>query len=223
MTFQEQLQSAQRRLKKVQAALAKTLLFEEGKRCDLAYEQAFDFAYEAEKLTLLARIIPAFTGHPKAKERMGTQISKVIPISIELTPEGWFKMVIPTLLPRKGRGNQDYIQENLYPAMKRFVEARPPSHFEKSVIVFRHVYDYERPDRLLRDHDNIELNAVVNAVAFYLLPSDAPMHLDHFYCTAPGEASCTEVYLVPREDFKRFYLALKAGEIGAPEVKIDPQ
>ena len=155
MTFQEQLQAAQRRLKKVQAALAKTLLFEEGKRYAFAYEQAFDFAYEAEQLTLLARVMPAYTGHPKARERMDAQIAKAISISVELTSEGWFKMVIPALLPRKERGNQDYIQENLYPAMKRFVEARPPIHFEKSVIVFRHVYNYQRPERLLRDHDNI--------------------------------------------------------------------
>ena len=132
MTFQEQLQAAQRRLKKVQAALAKTLLFEEGKRYDLAYEQAFDFAYEAEKLTMLARVIPAFTGHPRAKERMEAQIAKTIPISIELTPEGWFKIIIPALLPRKERGNQDYIQENLYPAMKRFVEGERPSTSRKA-------------------------------------------------------------------------------------------
>jgi len=222
MTFKEQLQAAQRRLKKVQAALAKTLLFEEGKRYDLAYEQAFDFAYEAEKLTLLARAMPAHTGHPKAKERVEAQIAKAITISIELTPEGWFKMVIPALLPRKERGNQDYIQENLYPAMKRFVEARPPIHFEKSVIVFRHVYDYERPDWLLRDHDNIELNAVVNVIALYHLRSDGPKWLEHYYCAARGEADATEVYLVPQDDFDIFRVALKSGELDAPESKITP-
>ena len=220
MTFQEQLMAAQRRLKKAQAALVKTLLFEEGKRYDLAYEQAFDFAYEAEKLTLLARVIPAYTGHPRARERMEAQVTKAIPISIELTPEGWFKMVIPALMPRKERGNQDYIQENLYPAMKRFVEARPPIHFEKSVIVFRHVYNYERPERLLRDHDNIELNAVVNVVALYLLRSDSPQYLEHYYCAARGEADATEVYLVPQDDFDIFLVALKSEKIGTPEVKI---
>ena len=90
MTFKDQLLAAQRRLKKVQASFAKTLLFEKGKRYDLAYEQAFDFAYEAEKLTLLARVIPAYTGHPRFKERMEAQVAKAIPISIDLTPEGWF-------------------------------------------------------------------------------------------------------------------------------------
>ena len=55
MTFKEQLQSAQRQLTKLQDALLFIFLFEDGKRYDLAYEKAFDFAYESEKLTLLAR------------------------------------------------------------------------------------------------------------------------------------------------------------------------
>ena len=78
MTFQEQLQAAQRRLKRVQAALAKTLLFEEGKSRDLAYEQSFDFAYEAEKLTLLARDLPDCSGHPEAKKMLDALLENVI-------------------------------------------------------------------------------------------------------------------------------------------------
>jgi hypothetical protein len=206
----------------MQDALSLTLLFEKGKRYDLAYDKAFDFAYEAEQLTLLAREIPAYTGHPKARERMDAQVARVIPISIKLTPEGWLKIVIPALLPRKERGNQDYIRDNLYPAMERFIKARPPFHFPKSVIVFRHVYNYERPERLYRDHDNIELNAVVNAVALYLLRSDGPQYLEHYYCAARGEADSTEVYLVPQDDFDRFRVALKSGELDPPESKITP-
>ena len=222
MTFQEQLQAAQRRLKRVQAALAKTLLFEEGRRYDLAYEQAFDFANESEKLTLLARDLPAYSGHPEAKKDLDALLENVIPISIALTPEGWFKMVIPALLPRKERGNTDYIQLSLYPAMKRFRESGPPIYFPPSVIIFRHVYNHQRPERYFRDHDNIELNAVVNVIALYLLPSDKPKWLEHYYCAARGEADATEVYLVPRDDFDRFRVALKSGELDAPESKTTP-
>jgi len=222
MTFKEQLQSAQRRLKNMQDTLSLMLLFEDGKRYDLAYEKAFDFAYESEKLTLLAREIPAYTGHPGAKERMDAQVAKAIPISIELTSEGWIKMVIPALLPRKERGNQEYIRDNLYPAMKRFMEKRPPVRFPKSVIIFRHVYNRQRPERLYRDHDNIELNAVVNVIALYLLRSDGPQHLEHYYCAACGESDSTEVYLVPQDDFDRFRVALKSGELDVPESKITP-
>ena len=75
ITFKEQLQAAQRQLTKLQDALSLMLLFEDGKRYDLAYDKAFEFAYESEKLTLLAREIPAYTGHPGAKERIGAQVT----------------------------------------------------------------------------------------------------------------------------------------------------
>ena len=218
MTFQEQLEAAQRRLKKVQGALDLTLLLEKRERYDSAYDQAFDFAYEAEQLTLLARVMPAYTGHPRFKERMEAQVADAIPITVELTPEGWLKVVIPALLPRKERGNTNYIFQNLYPAMKRFTQDRPPFHFPKSVIVFQHVYNYQRPERWLRDHDNIELNEVVDAVVFYLLPDDSPKYLEHYYCAGRGEADVTEVYLVPQDDFDRFRVALKSGRFGASPI-----
>ena len=84
------------------------------------------------------------------------------------------------------------------------------------------MYNYQRPERLLRDHDNIELNAVVNVVAFYLLCSDSPQYLEHYYCAARGEADATEVYLVPQDDFDIFRVALKSGKIDPPGSKIAP-
>jgi len=222
MHFQDLLSSAQRRLKRVQSALSLTLLLEKSGQLEAAYEEAFRFAYESEALTLLARAMPAATGRPKARERMDAQIVETLSIAAELTPEGWFKLAIPALLPRKEHGSQDYIRQNLYPAVRRFVEGRPPLRFGKSVIVFRHVYDRERPERQFRDHDNIELNAVVNVLALYLLPSDGPKWLEHYYCAARGESDSTEIYLVPQEDFDRFRAALKSGELDAPESGIAP-
>jgi hypothetical protein len=222
MPSPDPLSSAQRRLKKMQDSLALIVLCEKGRRYDYAYEEAFNFANESEKLTLLAREIPAYTWHPNARERMKAQVAESIPITIALTPEGWFKMIIPALLPRKEHGNQDYIRDNLYPSMQRFVRSRPPFYFGKSVIIFRHIYNHERPERLYRDHDNIELNAVVNVIALYLLRSDGPKWLEHYYCAARGETDSTEVYLVPQEDFDRFRVALKSGEIDPPESKITP-
>ena len=102
------------------------------------------------------------------------------------------------------------------------MQSRPPFRFPKSVIAFRHVYNYERPERLYRDHDNIELNAVVNVVALYLLRSDGPQHLEHYYCAACGETDSTAVYLVPQNDFDIFRVALKSGELDPPESKITP-
>ena len=43
-------------------------------------------------------------------------------------------------------------------------------------MIFRHTYDRNRPEREYRDHDNIELNTVVDAVVMFFLVDDAPIH-----------------------------------------------
>ena len=48
-------------------------------------------------------------------------------------------------------------------------------------MIFRHVYDRNRPEREYRDHDNIELNTVVDAIAMFFLVDDTPLECRHYY------------------------------------------
>ncbi|MDR3314320.1 MAG: DUF6100 family protein [Oscillospiraceae bacterium] len=221
MVFYERLLEAQRQLQKTQEALYLTLSLENKGQYEAAFEQAFQFAEASEKLTLLARALPAHTGHPKAKEMIETLVEQSIPVTMGFAPEGWFALRFPALLPRKERGNVDYIRAFLYPAVRRFAQNNPPIQFGNCVLVFRHIYDRERPERLFRDHDNIEVNVVVDILAAYLLRDDAPMQCAHYYCSAAGDADGTEVFIVPRADFGRFMAAVNPGEIEAE--KGDPK
>ena len=72
----------------------------------------------------------------------------------------------------------------LYPAMRRFFAGKLPHIYSDCVLIFRHIYDRNRPERSYRDHDNIELNMVVDIVALYLPPDDAPPRCAHYYCNA---------------------------------------
>jgi hypothetical protein len=166
-----------------------------------AYESAFGFADQAEKLALLARALPAYTGHPMAKERMADAMPEAFTVNMGFTEEGWFCVRLPALLPRKNHGSPAYVAEPLYPAMARFWRGKPPSRYPDNVVVFRHVYDRKRPERRYRDHDNIELSMVLDIVALYVMTDDSPMRCRHFYCSAPGSEDRTEVYVVPREEF----------------------
>jgi hypothetical protein len=105
------------------------------------------------------------------------------------------------LLPKKDRGSPAYISDPLYPAMKRFWRGKPPVRYPYNVTIFRHVYDRERPERENRDHDNCELNSVVDIVALYVMYDDSPMRCKHYYCSAPGDVERTEVYVVPQDEF----------------------
>ena len=52
-----------------------------------------------------------------------------------------------------------------------------------------------------RDHDNIELNTVVDAVAMFFLVDDTPFECRHYYCSVVGDEESTEVFIVPQNEF----------------------
>lgn len=110
-------------------------------------------------------------------------------------------MCIPALLPKKGGGSADYIRSFLYSAMQEYFQKKEPVRFTDCVLAYRHVYNRNRPERRMRDHDNIETNMVSDIVAMYLMPDDAPTVCSHYECSVKGEDDRTEVYVIPKIDF----------------------
>jgi hypothetical protein len=150
---------------------------------------------------LLTRALPAHTGHPRSKELTRNAIAEAIPIEIGFTDQGWFCLRMPILLPRKEKSSRNYIRGFLYPELEQFAEGRR-IRYRNCVLIFRHVYDRNRPEREYRDHDNIELNTVVDAIAMFFLVDDTPLECRHYYCSAAGSTERTEVYIVPRNEFE---------------------
>ena len=171
-----------------------------------AYEAAFELENHSEKLTLLTRELPAYTGHPRAKEMLEDVMLKDYPIKIGFTVDGWFCVMIPALLPKKEKGSTDYIGDLLYLAMARFWRNRQPVRYTDCVLIFRHVYDRERPERSFRDHDNIELNKITDIVALFVMPDDAPMQCRHYYCSVHGVENRTEIFVVPNNEFSQWLI-----------------
>ena len=136
---------------------------------ELAYSAALKLAEDSEKMTLLTRALPAYTGNPRAAQDMETVVEKVVPVEVGFTIEGWFCVRLPLLLPKKEEGSASYIRGILYPVLRDFFRDKEPIRYPESVMVFRHVYDVERPERRYRDHDNIELNMVSDAIAMYVI------------------------------------------------------
>ena len=205
--FLRSIASAKDRLRRAEIELVHTKELALRNDMDGAFGTAFAFETEVEKLALLARSIPAYTGHPMALERIDDVLRNEFPIEMGYTKEGWFCLRIPALLPKKGHGSPVYIQQALYPAMGRFFQGKVPASYSDCVLIYRHVYDRNRPERSWRDHDNIEQNMVTDIITLYLLPDDAPARCAHFYCSAPGPTDCTEVYVVPREQFPAWIYA----------------
>ena len=172
----------------------------------MAYEQAMRLEETAERLVLLTRVLPAYTGSDVARLEVDNTMKLCIPVDMGYTAEGWFCLCIPALLPKKGSGSADYIRSFLYPAMQEYFQRKEPVRFTDCVLVYRHVYDRNRPERRMRDHDNIETNMVSDIVAMYVMPDDAPSICSHYECSVMGEDDRTEVFVVPRMDFPQWLL-----------------
>ena len=155
----------------------------------------------SEGVALKTRALPAHTGHPQAERMVQEAISESVPVEISLTEEGWFYLRMPILLPRKEKSPRTYLRGFLYPALAAFARERPPIRYRDCVMIFRHTYDRNRPEREYRDHDNIELNTVVDAVAMFFLVDDTPFECRHYYCSIVGNEESTEVFIVPRNAF----------------------
>ena len=160
---------------------------------DVAYHTASQLAEACEQAVFLARALPACMGRPHVFFELGRRTDCQTPVEIGFTREGWFSLRMPMLLPKKERGSAAFVRMLLLPALRRFFQGKPPVRISPCVLVFRHVYTPERPDRALRDHDNIETNMAADCVALYVMEDDNPAACSHYECTAQGNRERTEI------------------------------
>ena len=212
-TFKSQFERLRNKEKTLRARIAAMEYYLDEEDRESYFQQALLIEECAEQLTLAARTLPSYIGHPDTEAQVEAILKQEIPVEIGYTKEGWFSVRIPMLLPKKSKGSTDYIRSFLYPAMRDFFVEKLPVRYREAVLIYRHVYDRRRPERQMRDHDNIEINMVSDIVAMYVMPDDGPAVCAHYYCSAAAEQERTEVYVVPKGDFPTWLL----GEAAMPD------
>ncbi len=168
-------------------------------------EISLELERQTETLALLGRALPLEIDDPETRMHAEQIPAETMDIRIGYTPEDWFRLEIPALLPKKSKsGNVNYIRAPLLKALSAYFREYPHERFGTSVIAYRHVYDRRTPERRRRDHDNIEVNFVTDAVALFTLPDDSPAWCSHYYCSAAGDANRTQIFVIPQTDFERW-------------------
>ena len=167
------------------------------------FGKAMKTARAAEKLAVAARQLPCVSGSAKATRATDMMLAEVIGAEIGYTEERWFSVRLPMLLPKKEKATREYLNGLIYPVLQNYFDCEGflPLRFGECVIIYRHVYAYERPERLYRDHDNIEVNQITDALAMYVMQDDGPALCSHYHCMARAPEDRTEVYVVPKKDF----------------------
>ena len=110
-----------------------------------------------------------------------------------------------SLLPKKNGGNAIYVRASITLSLSEFFKNNKKVMItEPSTLVVKHNYDKTRPEKEYRDHDNIELNVIIDALAMNLLPDDSPLTLRHYYFSKPTDEDSTEIFLIPNKNFIDF-------------------
>ena len=198
--FIKALNKIEKNIEKGQKHLKDARYFFEKHKYQTAYEESFEAENYLEKAVLKSREAPVLLGKETAREEVDESVKSNIDVDIGLTPEGWFFVKMPALLPKKEKGDVNYIRGFLYPAMKEYFRNHDPILYEDCFIAFKHIYDEKRPIRQWRDHDNIEVNIVTDIIALYTMYDDNPHNCSHLYCSVSGKKNKTEVYVAPKLD-----------------------
>ena len=220
----ELVQLRQRNLQKIKSKLGQAEdLLKCGCDIDYVYEELLNAVSLTEKFNLNIRDLAYYVWGPYAYDQVKEIIADTVPVEIGYTMQGWFSVRLPMLLPKKQSGGLEYIRSILFPKMENFFAKRLWKKQGKVVLVYRHVYDKDYPERNMRDHDNIEINQVTDIVALFTMVDDNPACCEHFYMSAKGKGNRTEVYVIPRNEFEEFLkIRQEMPEEGVPLYENEP-
>lgn len=157
----------------------------------------------SEKLVNCARKLPLVFSTPAIKKIVRDNIISLQKVSIDVNEES-VHIKLPFLLNKKENGNPVFIKDTLYTALEEYFNKNDYVTFdEKMVIVFEH--RYMKGYTSYRDHDNIDLNMLVDTMTCFFLRDDAPILLEHYYLTEiDKDDNETYIHLVKKKNFIDF-------------------
>ena len=134
---------------------------------------------------------------PQAADIMGIKIEQ---------REGMYELTLPGLMPkRRSTRGIEYLIDPLMAALERFAREHGVVRFPHYTVCFVMVYDRTLPERRIRDYDNLELKAVLDAAACFLMESDSGLLCDAYHSTELGETDCTRMFIMDSRCYPRWY------------------
>lgn len=126
-------------------------------------------------------------------------------ISVQLQENDTLKIIMPCTLPHYRESYKTMVTEPLRIALKDFAKKSSIPKYDSVVIVVVNYILEGACENGIRDNDNYDYKQVINTIAYMTLPDD------NYHCatmmngTKIGNRDCTEIYVVPRQNFGNWY------------------
>ena len=138
-------------------------------------------AMKAEKITCDLRHLIYATTNISVTELM-KKAADVHGIDIKYH-DGIFNVTLPALLLKKvSKLSNEFMIQPLYFALDKYFEKNVLEKYGECVVAFEHIYNESTPSRQFCDYDNLELKAVLDTVASFVMIDDSSKYCDISYC-----------------------------------------
>ena len=124
-----------------------------------------------------------------------------LPASIEVTAEGWLRIELPCVMPRREDNDRSRFLAGLlrYTIYRAFPKHDQP-RFHTCVLVYEHIYDLSQSRRFI-DHDNLELKHCQDVLEAAFLTNDTSALCSAFQCSHRGAQDSTRIWILTPEQF----------------------
>jgi len=117
------------------------------------------------------------------------------------------EITLPCLIPHRRKKQMGFITAPLYAALENFVSTdisvkQPFERFKHCVICITHVYNRTLFGKgRKRDHDNIEIKGIIDAINTFLLTDDNENFCDIYNVSELSDQDMTRIYIMKKDMF----------------------
>ena len=113
-----------------------------------------------------------------------------------------FSVKLPRILPKKKARHSDlFLIDPIHAAIEFYKHKEPVPKYTECVVCVVHVYDRTLPEWCILDYDNMQQKQIIDAIAAHVLVDDSGLLCDAYNTTELGDATCTYVYIMEKEQF----------------------
>lgn len=199
-TFKDSLQKLSDKNNKLAKSLSLIEVFYNSGDFEKTINELYNMVRISEDLTERARVLPIFTGYPKAKEDVSDIVIDSLGIKINYN-DNVLHIHMNSLLPKKEKekARAGYIRASSIMAFDKYYKQHQFEVIDEPVVViFKHNYSIE--NRQWRDHDNIETNVVMDAIALYFLTDDTSKTCDNLHFSQKSNENSTDIFIVLQKE-----------------------
>ena len=115
--------------------------------------------------------------------------------AIEITAEGWLKVELPCVMPRREDNDRSrFLAGLLRNAIYRAFPKHDQPRFRTCVLVYEHIYDLSQSRRFI-DHDNLELKHCQDVLEAAFLTNDTSVLCSAFQCSHRGAQDLSLIHI----------------------------